>query len=67
MRVGSEPLLECRRIFHSRNVEETRAWLRGKEFLFDLRGRQTVPPDVRVNGVYLPNIISVICNTARRR
>ena len=56
MRVGSGPLLECRRIFHSRDVEETRAWLRGKEFLFDLVGRQTGRPDVRVNGVYLPNM-----------
>ena len=56
MRVGTGPRLECRRIFHSRDVGETRAWLRGKEFLFDLRGRQTVRPDVRVNGVYLPSM-----------
>jgi len=48
--------LENRRIFHSRDVDETRAWLRDKEFRFDLPGRQTVRPDVRVNGVYLPNM-----------
>lgn len=56
MRFGTGPLLECRRIFHSRDVDETRGWLRGKEFLFDLLGRQTVRPDVRVNGVYLPSM-----------
>jgi AraC-like DNA-binding protein len=48
--------LENRRLFHSRDVDETRAWLRGKEFRFDLPGRRTVQPDVRVNGVYLPNM-----------
>jgi AraC-like DNA-binding protein len=48
--------LENRSIFHSRDVDETRAWLRGKEFRFDVRGRQTVRPDVRVNGIYLPNM-----------
>ena len=56
MPLGSGALLENRRIFHSRDVDETRAWLRGKEFRFDLRGRQTVRPDVRVNGVYLPSM-----------
>jgi AraC-like DNA-binding protein len=53
---GTGAFLENRRIFHSRDVDETRAWLRGKEFRFDLRGRQTVRPDVRVNGIYLPNM-----------
>jgi hypothetical protein len=56
MRLGTNPLLECRRIFHSRDVDETRAWLRSKEFRFDLLDRQHVRPDVRVNGVYLPNM-----------
>jgi AraC-like DNA-binding protein len=56
MPLGSGALLENRRIFHSRDVDETRAWLRGKEFRFDLRGRQTVRPDARVNGVYLPSM-----------
>jgi AraC-like DNA-binding protein len=56
MRVATGSRLEGRRIFRSREVDETRTWLRGKEFQFDLPGRQTVRPDVRVNGVYLPNM-----------
>lgn len=56
MRLGTRPLLECRRVFHSRDVDETRAWLRSKEFRFDLLDRQNVRPDVRVNGVYLPSM-----------
>jgi AraC-like DNA-binding protein len=56
MRLGTSPLLEGRRIFHSRDVDETRAWLRSKEFQFDLLDRKNVRPDVRVNGVYLPNM-----------
>ena len=56
MPLGTGAFLENRRIFHSRDVDETRAWLRGKEFLFHIPGRQTVRPDVRVNGIYLPNM-----------
>jgi AraC-like DNA-binding protein len=56
MRLGTSPLPEGRRIFHSRDVDETRAWLRSKEFQFDLLDRKNVRPDVRVNGVYLPNM-----------
>jgi AraC-like DNA-binding protein len=51
----TEPLLERRPVFHSRDVDETRAWLRGKEFRFDPLGRQAGQPDVRLNGVYLPS------------
>jgi AraC-like DNA-binding protein len=54
--IGTAALLECRRVFHSRDVDETRAWLRGKEFRFDPMGRQAGRPDVRMNGVYLPSI-----------
>jgi len=43
-------------VFSLGDVDETRAWLRGKEFRFDLRGRQTMRPNVRVNGLYLPNM-----------
>ena len=32
MRFGTGSLLESRRIFHSRDVDETRAWLGGKEY-----------------------------------
>ncbi len=56
MRFGTAPLLDCRRVFHSRDADETRAWLRGKEFQFEPLGRQTVRPDVRMNGVYLPSM-----------
>jgi AraC-like DNA-binding protein len=56
MGFGTAPLLERRRVFHSRDVDETRAWLRGKEFQFDPVGRQTAQPDVRMNGVYLPSL-----------
>jgi AraC-like DNA-binding protein len=56
MRFGTAPLLECRRVFHSRDADETRAWLRGKEFHFEPLGRQTMRPDVRLNGVYLPSM-----------
>jgi AraC-like DNA-binding protein len=50
------PLLESRRVFHSRDVDETRAWLRGKEFRFDPVGRPAARPDVRMNGIYLPSM-----------
>jgi AraC-like DNA-binding protein len=56
MGFGTAPLLERRRVFHSRDVDETRAWLRGKEFRFDPLGRQTARPDVHMNGVYLPSL-----------
>ncbi len=56
MRFGTAPFLECRRVFHSRDVDETRAWLRAKEFRFEPFGRQTAPPDIRMNGVYLPSM-----------
>jgi hypothetical protein len=56
MRLGTAPLLECRPVFHSRDVDETRAWLRRKEFQFDVLGRPTARPDVRMNGVYLPGM-----------
>jgi AraC-like DNA-binding protein len=48
------PLLEGRRIFHSRDAEETRAFLRGKEFRFDVMPRDARRLDVHINGVYLP-------------
>lgn len=56
MSFGSRPLLERRRVFHSRDVDETRAWLRGKEFQFDPLGRLTARPDVCMNGAYLPSL-----------
>jgi AraC-like DNA-binding protein len=49
------PLLERQRIFHSRDAEETRAFLHGKEFRFEVAPRNTRQLDVHLNGVYLPN------------
>jgi AraC-like DNA-binding protein len=48
------PLLEGLRIFQSRNAEETRAFLRGKNYGFDLPPRQAAGLDTRINGLYLP-------------
>jgi AraC-like DNA-binding protein len=48
------PLLEGLRIFQSRNAEETRAFLRGKNYDFELPPRQAAGLDTRINGLYLP-------------
>lgn len=48
------PLLERLRIFQSRDVEETRAFLHAKNYRFDLPPRQKRGLDTRINGVYLP-------------
>jgi len=50
------PLLEGQRIFRSRNPDEARAFLRGKEFRFDLSPRQASHLDLHINGIYLPNL-----------
>jgi len=54
MDMGTAPLLERQSIFHSRDAEETRAFLRGKEFRLDVTPRDARRLDVRINGVYLP-------------
>lgn len=54
MKLRAAPLLENRRIFHSRNAEETRTFLCGKEYRFDIAPRQAGLLDVRLNGVYMP-------------
>ena len=48
------PLLERLRIFQSRNAEETRAFLHGKHYRFELPPKQAACLDTRINGVYLP-------------
>jgi AraC-like DNA-binding protein len=48
------PLLERLRIFQSRNAEETRAFLHGKNYGFDLSPKEKAGLDTRINGVYLP-------------
>jgi len=52
----ARPLLERQRVFHSRDPDETRAFLRGKEFRFELAGREAEHLDVRINGVYFPSL-----------
>src|SRR5205807_767796 len=52
----SEPLLERHRIFTSRDTEATRAFLRGKEFRFEIAPRDVAELDAHINGVYLPGI-----------
>ncbi len=52
----SMPLLEKQRIFHSRDPDEARAFLGGKEFRFDLSRRAAKQLDMRINGIYLPSL-----------
>jgi AraC-like DNA-binding protein len=61
MRSGSTtlrdwPLLEWHRVFHSRDLEETRAILSTMAFRFDVKPRDAVQLDARVSGIYLPHI-----------
>jgi AraC-like DNA-binding protein len=50
------PLLERLRIFQSRDADETRAFLRGKDYRFEVPLRQTRQLDARINGVYMPTV-----------
>jgi AraC-like DNA-binding protein len=50
------PLLEWHRVFHSRDVEETRAILSSMAFRFDFKARDAVQLDAWVSGIYLPDI-----------
>ena len=56
MNAKAGPLLEHLRLFQSRDAEETRAFLRGKDYRFEIVGRQTEQLDARINGVYLPGV-----------
>jgi AraC-like protein len=49
-------LLERRPVFHSRNVDQTRAFLGAKEFRLDLDRRVVGHLDVRINGVFVPSM-----------
>ena len=51
-------LLECRPILHSRDIEETRAFLAARSTRLELPGsaRNRAEFDVRYNGVYLPSM-----------
>lgn len=56
MSLAIAPRLENRRIFHSRDAEETRVFLGGKEYRFDIAPRQARLLDARINGVYMPDL-----------
>ena len=46
------PLLDRHRIFRSRDAEETRAFLAGKEYQFEVAPRQARELDACLNGIY---------------
>src|SRR5262245_30836600 len=50
------PLMQRHRIFHSQDVEETRAFLHGKEYQFHIAPRQAKALDVHLNGRYTPGM-----------
>ena len=56
MRTAVTPVFEQHRVFHSRNVDEARAFLHDKEFRLALARRDAPQLDLRINGVYLPNV-----------
>jgi AraC-like DNA-binding protein len=53
---GRRAFLDQHRIFHSRDVEETRAYLGNKDFSLDIKHRHAPDLDVRVNGFFLPGL-----------
>ena len=55
MRVDAAPLLEHRRVFESQDPEETRAFMRTKEFELDLSPRESGAFDFVASAAYLPN------------
>ena len=50
------PLLERHRVFHSHDAEETRAFLGGKGYQFDLSPRLTRRLNTRINAFYMPSM-----------
>jgi AraC-like DNA-binding protein len=51
------PLLECLRVFRSRDGDQTGAFLGGVGFRFAIEGdRARQPVDTRLNGAYLPSL-----------
>jgi len=50
------PLLERYGIFHSRSVEEARAFLQSKAFHLEVGPRSAAHLDARINGAYLPGL-----------
>ena len=56
MGFGVGPLLERHRVFHSRDAEETRAFLGRKDYRFDPTWRRDRQLDARLNAVYMPSL-----------
>lgn len=53
---SSGTLLEQHPIFRSRDAEETRAFLHGKNYLCDFQRKATGELDTRLNGIYMPGL-----------
>jgi AraC-like DNA-binding protein len=56
MQLGNASLLERYRVFRSHDAEETRAFLGGKGYQFDLSPRLTRQLSTRINAVYMPGM-----------
>jgi hypothetical protein len=56
MSFDAAPLLERHRVFHSRDAEETRAFLGRKDYRFDPTWRRDEQFDARLNAVYMPSL-----------
>jgi AraC-like DNA-binding protein len=56
MLISATPLLERHRVFHSADVEETRAFLGGKGYQLDVPPRQASQLHTRINAVYMPSL-----------
>jgi AraC-like DNA-binding protein len=53
MQLGTAPLLERYQVFRSHDADETRAFLSGKGYQFDLSPRQARQLNTRLNAVYM--------------
>ena len=56
MQLGTAPLLKRHRVFHSHDAEETRAFLGGKGYKFDLSPRQARQLNTGINAFYMPGM-----------
>jgi AraC-like DNA-binding protein len=54
--MNTSPLLERYRVFHSHDAEQTRAFLEGKGYRFDLSARQARLLRTCINTVYMPSL-----------
>jgi len=56
MHLHGKPMLDDFAVFHSRDRDETQAWLRKVDFCVDYPARPEGRLDVRLNGIYLPGM-----------